>query len=126
VSRARIFCVDDDLITLGFLADVLGEQHEVSVCSKPQRAVEQALALKPDLILLDIYMPTLGGEGLLASFKSNDELAQLPVLIFTANADTTDLIALLQHGIRGLIEKPVDPQVLLQKVAYVLKHPDYV
>lgn len=124
--RSRIFCVDDDLITLGFLGDVLGEFYDVGLCSTAAVSIQRASAFQPDLILLDYSMPGLSGVALLSTFKAHADLHSTPVVVFTAYSDSADINALMATGVRGLIEKPVSPEQLHQQVAYVLEHPEFV
>lgn len=124
--KNKILCIDDDLITLGFLADVLGEYFDVKVCSGPESAIQRARNFRPDAILLDYNMPILSGEGLLSIFKSDPELQNIPVVLCTSFSDSVDIDALMLKGIRGLIEKPLEPAMVLEQVKYVLKHPDFI
>ena len=126
MHNAKILCVDDDLISLGFLGDVLGEHYDVKVCSHPESAVQRAKEFHPDVILLDYNMPTLSGEALLSVFKSDQRLSDVPIILFTAYANSVDIDGLMSKGIRGLIEKPVDPANLLEQVQYVVDHPEFI
>lgn len=126
MPRFRIFCVDDDLITLGFLGDVLGELYEVGLCATAGSAVARAATFRPDIIMLGYNMPGLSCEALVAAFKANADLHSVPAVIFTAYSDSADIGALMAKGIRGLIEKPITPEKLLEQLAFVLENPDFV
>lgn len=123
MTTARIFCIDDDLVSLEFARQSLQAEYTVGLCSDPSDALNQAAEFKPDLILLDIMMPIVDGIGLLELLKSLDLTKSVPVVLLSAKADDADLDRLLNLGARGLIEKGVAAQDLREQVAYALANP---
>src|SRR5262245_20383024 len=65
----------------------------------------------PDLILLDIEMPTLDGYQVLAKLKANPALAQIPVIFVTARADPKDQAKGLMAGAVDYITKPISAPI---------------
>ena len=72
-----------------------------------RRRPEFQEAPRPDLILLDLNMPRMNGRELLRELKSDDELAAIPVVIFTTSDSDRDVKASFQCGAAGYIVKPV-------------------
>jgi two-component system, chemotaxis family, chemotaxis protein CheY len=80
-------------------------------------AMEQAL---PDLLLLDVNMPTMGGAELLAMMRANHALRAIPVILLTSPADHNVLTKLTALGVSGQIMKPFSAAALLAKIHAVL------
>ena len=83
-------------------------------------AMERAL---PDLILLDVNMPTMGGVEMLTMMRSNPTLAAIPVIMLTSPADHGVMTQLAALGISGHVMKPFTPAALIEKIGGVLALP---
>ena len=70
----------------------------------------------PDLIVLDVNMPIMGGLEMLTMLKSKPELAGIPVIILASPADHAVLPRLKELGLAGLLMKPFDPSALLEAI----------
>lgn len=81
-------------------------------------AMERAM---PDLLLLDVMMPTMDGVQMLGMLKSKDELRGIPVIMLTATTDKADLPLIKQLGVQGMVQKPFKPETLVEAVLAVLK-----
>lgn len=62
----------------------------------------------PDLIVLDIYLPTLDGKEILEVLRSDSQLSRLPVVVLTSSASPHDVEACYRAGCRAYMKKPVD------------------
>lgn len=71
---------------------------------------------KPDLILLDLNMPGMGGRKFLENIKSDDHLKSIPVVILTTSSDIADIERCYQLGASTYIQKPVSFDGLTQAV----------
>lgn len=117
----RILLVDDHtLIRKGLRALIAGwEGFEVAGEAKDgEEALELALKLRPDIILMDIYMPRLN--GLEATRRLKTLLPESKVVILTVDDNPETLMAALEAGAKGYLLKTVEPQqlyFLLQEVA---------
>ena len=76
-------------------------------------AIEKA---RPDLILLDISMPIMGGVETLQRLKAAPELANIPVIMLTSRADHGVVPLLAGMGAVGSLEKPFNAATLLDKI----------
>ncbi len=80
-------------------------------------AMERAL---PDLVLLDVNMPTMGGAELLEMMRANATLRDLPVILLTSPADHTVLPKLTALGVSGQVRKPFTAETLLTAIRAVV------
>ena len=74
------------------------------------------VANEPDVILLDIVMPTVSGLDILANIRDDAHLAHIPVIILTASDDRETRMQALNLGATDLLSKPVDVVELLPRV----------
>lgn len=102
----RILLVDDDVTLLEVLRETLEMWgHEVIACPLGEDALEYVEAgLRPDLAILDLNMPGLGGPGTLAGIKKI--LPQLPVLVVSGESENTIKEAVKDYPEVGVLTKP--------------------
>lgn len=115
--------VADDNPTNRFLAGKLLEMFgcTADMVEDGRAAVEAARGRPYDLILIDIKMPVMDGvEATRAIRASAGPEAGLPILALTANADERDAEAYLAAGMDGVVQKPIQPDVLLNAIRRVL------
>jgi len=117
-SLKKIMLVEDDpdiqLITR--LSLEVGGGYEVRVCGNGAQAVQSARAYAPDLILLDFMMPGMDGIATMDALRELPEIAAIPVVFFTANAQRQVQQDLLLRGALGVIVKPIEPQALVEQI----------
>lgn len=112
----NILVVDDDVQIGNFLEEVLGrEGYAVWRAYSGTEALLLLGAKRPDLILLDLMLPGLSGEGLLPKIEG------IPVIVVSAKADVSDKVSLLRGGAADYITKPFDTRELLARVAVQLR-----
>lgn len=115
--------VADDNPTNRFLA---GKLLEMFGCTADMvedgRAALEAVQERPyDLVLMDIKMPGMDGVEATRAIRALDgPAAALPILALTANADERDAEAYLAAGMDGVVQKPIQPDVLLNGIRRVL------
>ena len=116
----RILIVDDSKINLMVLKALLKHvgDFEVDMAQDGQEALEklQMPGAKPfDLVLTDMWMPNLDGEGLVRAIRANPALASLRVVAVTADVET--LTTSLNMGFDGVLLKPVTAEKLSKMLA---------
>ena len=112
----NILVVDDDVQIGNLLEEVLGrEGYAVWRAYSGTEALLLLSAKRPDLILLDLMLPGLSGEGLLPKIEG------IPVIVVSAKADVSDKVSLLRGGAADYITKPFDTRELLARVAVQLR-----
>ena len=76
-------------------------------------------AQRPDLILLDLNLPTINGREVLAEIKSDPELRRIPVVILTSSEDDNDVIETYNLHANAYVVKPVDLDKYMQVIQAV-------
>jgi DNA-binding response OmpR family regulator len=123
VSATRVLVVEDDPSVRGLLHTLLSaEGYEVSTASDGLAGLVKATASKPELVLLDLMMPDLGGVRVLEELRDDPELADIPVIVVTGKIDAVPgMRALL--GDDNVFVKPFAVAELLTRVGDVTGGP---
>ena len=123
VSSLKLLLVEDQDVNRTFVQRLLERQgHQVIPAVDGLMALELLERDSYDLMLLDIQMPGMGGEEVLARLRESEQVSgtHLPVIALTAHALTGDREKLLQQGFDGYVAKPVQLALLLDEMAAVL------
>lgn len=120
--NARVLVVDDDVALAEMIGIVLGsEGYNVSYCHDGATAVESFRQTNPDLVLLDVMLP--GSDGITICNRIRSE-SDVPIVMLTARADTTDVVAGLEAGADDYVPKPFKPKELVARVKARLRGRD--
>lgn len=119
-EEGLIFICDDDYDIAEVTRLILiNNHHRVKVFSVCEEIVESARKYKPALILLDLWMPEMGGEKVAKLLKSDPETRNIPVYLFSA---TRHLAAVVEHtGADGYLNKPFEIEELEALVQKTLR-----
>lgn len=113
----HILITDDDIHIGNMLTEVLeGNGYKVSRAYSGTEALLFLSSSTPDLILLDLMLPGLSGEEVLAKIKN------IPVIIISAKADVQDKVDLLLGGAADYITKPFNNKELLARISVALRN----
>jgi CheY-like chemotaxis protein len=117
-GMTRVLHADDDLDILELAHLALDELGGLEVLQLPsgKDLIETALSFKPDLILLDVMMPDISGEELIAKIKEAEHLKNIPVVFMTAKGNQMAKDSLLALGASAVVIKPFDPLVLADRL----------
>lgn len=119
--KQQILLVDDSDDLRSLYATVLEmEGYEVRTAIDGQAALEVCVDYSPDLLITDLSMPRMDGFALIRALKQEAGLLQLPVLLITAYQDVREKW-LKPLGVDLLLEKPIDPEMLVQAVEILLR-----
>jgi two-component system cell cycle response regulator DivK len=104
-----------------YLATFLLERHgfEVHAAHDGPTGIEMARTLRPDVVLLDIQLPSMDGYEVARSLRSIADLADTPIVAVTSYAMVGDRERCLEAGCTGYIEKPIDPDTFVAQVQQV-------
>ncbi len=107
---------DDDIraITEFALEDDPGLQ--LIACASGAEALARADELRPDLLLLDVMMPGMGGVETLRRLREKPHLGATPVIFMTAKVQVAEVQGFLQLDSCGVIAKPFDPNGLAAQI----------
>ena len=118
-TKKKILLIDDDASLLLTLSDFLTfEGYEVVTADCGEKGLKKLANMTPDLIILDMSMPGMGGVGFLKEISSNDGKPKYPVLVLTARANMAEFFA--NVDVDGFIAKPCDPDDLLMEVGRIV------
>ena len=119
---ATILVVDDTADNLDLMAGLLQDRYRVKVAINGEKALQIARSgSPPDLILLDIMMPGLSGYQVCEQLKQDPATKDIPIIFLTAMAATEDETRGLELGAVDFITKPVNPPIVLARVATQLQ-----
>jgi len=127
VAEAKILLVDDDPDFVEATRTVLESvPYEVIVAYDGDEGLAKVKEEQPDLILLDIIMPTQDGFHVCEKLKSDPDLWHIPVIMLTSlSQQISQTTYSLQDGMMleadDFIDKPVRPQELLARIARLLR-----
>ena len=108
-DQGRVLLVEDDEAIRRLMAEVLSARgYVVDEVGDGLSALGAVLALRPDVVLLDIGLPGLDGFGVLAQLKDHAQTAQIPVVMVTAWAEPELVSKALDRGAHDYIRKPFD------------------
>ena len=116
-ERATVLIVDDQTSMRELIKRLLSPlQLELATAQNGLDALEQAAKLNPDLILLDINMPGLGGFDVCRRLRANPTFEETPIVIVTTNDDPTSHDRGFEAGADDFISKPFHPALLRRRV----------
>lgn len=115
-KRQRLLVVDDQAINIQVLFGIFSKDHEVFAATSGRKAIEIAQKSRPDLILLDVVMPDMGGIEVCRLLKCIPETREIPIIFVTAQDSPEDETKGLEAGAVDFITKPVNPAVVRARV----------
>jgi DNA-binding response OmpR family regulator len=122
--RKKILVVDDNKHLLGLLRlNLKGQGFSIATAANGIVAVEKAIDLAPDLILLDLMLPGLDGFGVCETLRKHPVTASTPIIIMTGLSGQFTRFAGFESGGTDFITKPVTPKALLAKIKELLERP---
>lgn len=115
--RRRILLVDDSR-TSQFVARMILKNgpYDVITASDGAEAVDVATASRPDLILMDVIMPRMGGFEAVRELRSRPETSATPIIMVTTRGESDEVEEGWEAGCNDYVTKPVDSEELLTKV----------
>jgi DNA-binding NtrC family response regulator len=120
---ANILVVDDELGIRALLSEILTDEgHAVELAEDAAQARACRERLRPDLVLLDIWMPDVDGITLLKEWAANS-LLNMPVIMMSGHGTIDTAVEATKHGAMAFLEKPITLQKLLRAVEQGLVKP---
>jgi two-component system alkaline phosphatase synthesis response regulator PhoP len=122
--RKKILVVDDNKHLLGLLRlNLKGKGFSIATAANGIDAIQKAVSLAPDLILLDLMMPGLDGFAVCEALRKHPVTASTPIIIMTGLSGQFTRFAGFESGGNDFITKPVTPKALLGKIKELLDRP---
>jgi two-component system, sensor histidine kinase and response regulator len=116
-EKMQVLLIDDTPANIDVLARTLEpEGYKILIANNGEKGIKIASHLKPDLILLDIMMPTMDGFAVCKSLKLNPETYDIPVIFCTAKTEVSDMVNGFAVGAVDYITKPYRQAEVLARV----------
>ena len=114
----KILLVEDEEIMVSLLQRKLTKEgYEVSIARDGEEGLKLMREIKPDLVLLDIVMPRMGGLEVMEEMQKDQELKNIPVIVVSNSGQPVELDKAQKLGARDwLIKTEFDPQEVIDKV----------
>lgn len=117
----KILIVDDDPKAQKFLNKMLySKSYHIETASDGFEAGTKTVQFKPDLIILDLFMPGIDGFEVCKQIKENSRTSQIKILVLTGYDTQENRDRILQSGADGYLAKPVKKSLLIQNIEKLL------
>ena len=122
LSKGRVLLVEDDPIQAGETEAILrNTDYEVLWARDGHDAIKLAKTSKPDIILLDLILPGLGGYEVCRWLKLDETVREIPVIMLTVKKNMSDKISGFQIGADDYLPKPYDTLELNARIYALLR-----
>ena len=111
-----IFLVEDDTFLSSILTARMSELYTIRSFATAEELLKALITDKPDLILLDIYLPGLNGLDALEQLRQHHDTAKLPVIVVSNTDDQKDRSRAMKLGAHFMIKAMTDPGDIMKKV----------
>lgn len=123
MKMKKIMIVEDEMYIAEELYTILNNSGYQAIILKDfKNAKEKILNQKPDLVLLDIYIPYLNGEMLLKEIRKE---SNIPIIMVTSKDNEVDEVLSMSYGADDYITKPYNPTLLLLRINNIFKRMSY-
>jgi len=121
-GRRLVLYVEDNPANVVFMRDLFEELPEFELVTTPtaELGLEQARAVRPALVIMDINLPGMSGMDAMVKLRANPETAGLPVIALTAAASDRDRRRGLEVGFAAYLTKPIDVDELIAAIRLVV------
>ncbi|MBV9123080.1 MAG: response regulator [Planctomycetes bacterium] len=117
MAKPRILIIEDERALTDVLTyNLKREGYDVYVVHDGQEGLRKAQMLLPDLVLLDLMLPSLSGLEVCRQLRAGERTQHIPILMLTAKAEETDQVVGFSLGADDYVTKPFLVKVLLQRI----------
>ena len=122
MTRQTILIIEDDRDMAELLATNLDQAgYRVLAVSDGEKGLRAVLETHPDLILLDVMLPGMGGTEVCSAVRKNQKLKDIPIIFLTARREEGDRVMGLELGADDYVVKPFSVRELLLRIRAVLR-----
>lgn len=117
-----VLIVDDSRVALMTISMILRREARFNIVEAKdgQEAIKQAIAIHPDLILMDVNMPVMNGFDACRSLRELPETRATPIILVTTRGEAENIEAGYQSGCNDYVTKPVNNTKLMEKIRNLL------
>lgn len=122
MPKERILVVDDEEDLLELIRYNLSKEgYRVNCVVTGEDAMREARTNPPDLIVLDLLLPSVDGLEVCKLLKNDTRTKRVPIVMLTAKGEEADMVTGLELGADDYITKPFSPRVLIARIKAVLR-----
>jgi CheY-like chemotaxis protein len=115
-DRPHVLLVEDTADMRHFLSFELRKNFRVSVAQDGAEAIQQAVTLQPNVIVLDIMLPELDGFEVCRRLRQDERTAWVPIIAFSARGDVQTRMDAFEAGADDFLPKPFEPRELKARI----------
>ncbi|MBB1073404.1 response regulator [Rhodoferax sp. 4810] len=115
-EKLSVLIVDDEPDVITFTRDLLEENYTIFTAQTSATAIKEAINKKPDLLLLDAWIPGISGYDICRTLKRNSHTRDTPIIIFTAATQAIDEERARAAGADGFVTKPFRREQLVELI----------
>jgi len=120
---SKILVIEDNIELSVLISDLLKSKGFAVVCCEDAlQGIAFTHSQKPDLVILDLMLPAGGGLHVLETVKLSDRTKNIPIVVLTASKDEKHRAVATDHGVEAFLEKPYDPDILIETIQKILDH----
>lgn len=121
-TKINVLVVDDDRNVITIIRDTLEHDlFEIHEAETGKEALGMVFDAIPDIIILDIMMPSMDGYTVCKKLKERDRTKNIPIIILSAKTSLNDKLKAMEMGIDDYVVKPFDPLELRARIKMALK-----
>lgn len=114
--KRSILIIDDDKDSLEVLNELLSDEYTTHLASNGEEGVKIAIDKQPDLVLLDLMMPGMGGTRTCEALRSNELTRNITIIVITGSSDQDPRIAAFMKGADDIVSKPYETRELMARI----------
>lgn len=120
---SHVLVIEDNLSNARLVAKLLNHAgHEVTLAEDGEMGLTAISDIQPDLILVDLGLPDMDGQTVVALLRQESSLNGVPIIAFTAWPQATAYHMAQAYGCDGIITKPIDTRTFPQLIADYLQN----
>jgi two-component system phosphate regulon response regulator PhoB len=125
MAQTRVLIIEDERALTELLSyNLEREGYEVSIARDGEEGLRKAQTQLPDLIILDLMLPVVGGLEVCRELRAGQRTRKIPVVMLTAKAEETDQVVGFSMGADDYVTKPFSVKVLLQRIKALQRRTD--
>ena len=122
MAHEKIMVVEDEADIQELIRyNLAKEGFLVTTCDSGEEALEQVGQHVPELVLLDLMLPGIGGLDVCRALRRAPQTQSVPIIMLTAKSEEADIVTGLELGADDYVTKPFSPRVLLARVQAILR-----
>jgi CheY-like chemotaxis protein len=118
----KILVIEDEANNMMLMKIILKKHgHETIEAFTGEEGIEKVAASRPDLILMDIWLPGIDGFETICRIRKMKNMAEVPIIAVSSYDMADDLETLKEAGCNGYLQKPIDPLTLNDKIVEIIE-----